>query len=200
MIEVEKKFILNNIDQARLIVGAVFLSEKTFTEVYYDTEDYKLTRIGRWLRRRDEKFELKSSLTIGQIEKADQYEEIEDEAKIIASLGLDPKISLAENIKQADYVIFYEGTTTRTKYKLGEFIIDLDYVVYKNDDNATYRIAEIELLIPSKDGVDEAAEKILNLAKDLNLTIGPVRGKVIEYLRLFKPDHFQILLDAGVIR
>jgi len=38
MIEVEKKFILNEQDKERLTKNADFLNERVFTDIYYDTE------------------------------------------------------------------------------------------------------------------------------------------------------------------
>ena len=44
MIEVEKKFQLSGEEKQRLLTGAAFVSEKTFTDVYYDTKDYFTTK------------------------------------------------------------------------------------------------------------------------------------------------------------
>ena len=43
MIEVEKKFILNEQDKWRLTKAAQFLDERVFTDIYYDTEIFPLT-------------------------------------------------------------------------------------------------------------------------------------------------------------
>jgi len=40
----------------------------------------------------------------------------------------------------------------------------------------------------------------MNFAKTQNLTIAPVRGKVIEYLKRIKPNHYQALVQAKVIK
>jgi len=43
-----------------------------------------------------------------------------------------------------------------------------------------------------------ASDKILAYAQHLGLKTGPVRGKVTEYLRRNRPDHFRELVDAKV--
>jgi len=82
MIEVEKKFILSEQEKERLIKDAEFLSERVFTDIYYDTEKFLLTSQDKWLRSREGKFELKLPLHKGRERLADQYDEIEDEQKI----------------------------------------------------------------------------------------------------------------------
>ena len=42
MIEIERKFKLNEAEKESLLAGAIFVGEKTFTDVYYDTEDFTL--------------------------------------------------------------------------------------------------------------------------------------------------------------
>ena len=59
MIEVEKKFILTTEQEKSLIEGADFLGEKKFTDIYYDDEDFSLTKKDLWLRNREGRFELK---------------------------------------------------------------------------------------------------------------------------------------------
>ena len=44
MIEIEKKFILTDGHKEKLLEKAEFLGEKTFTDVYYDTPEYALTK------------------------------------------------------------------------------------------------------------------------------------------------------------
>jgi len=48
MIEVEKKFILNEQDVERLTKNAQFLNERIFTDIYYDTENFSLTSYDKW--------------------------------------------------------------------------------------------------------------------------------------------------------
>ncbi len=197
MIEVEKKFLLNNQDKERLTKDAKFLNERIFTDIYYDTEFFSLTSKDKWLRSREGRFELKLPLHEGAERLADQYDELEDEQKIKEALNLPFGGNLADNLVKAGYSPFCTYKTTRRKYKKEPFIIDLDVVDFQD---FTYNIGEIELMVNDKSEIEGAIEKIMSFAKTQNLTIAPVRGKVIEYLKRIKPKHYQALVQARVVK
>ena len=197
MIEVEKKFILNEQDKERLTKNADFLNERVFTDIYYDTKIFSLTSNDKWLRSREGKFELKLPLHEGTDRLADQYDELEDEQKIRESLNLSPNGSVADDLAKAGYFPFCTCKTTRKKYKKEPFIIDLDIV---NFHDFIYNIGEVELMVKEKSEIESAIEKIMNFAKSQNLTIAPVRGKIIEYLKRVKPNHYQALVQANVVK
>ena len=197
MIEVEKKFILTNDDKARLIEGTTFIKEYVFEDSYYDNELFSLSSKDVWLRNRNGKFELKVPLHKSLERSADQYNEIEDENKIKKFLKLHLNESVEMSIKNAGYFPFCTYKTTRKKYKKDMFVIDIDYVEF---DSFTYDIGEIELMVNNENEMKDAIEKILDFAKSYNLTIAPVRGKVIEYLKRVKPQHYQALITSGVIK
>ena len=197
MIEVEKKFILNEQDKERLTKEAQFLNERVFTDIYYDTEIFSLTTNDKWLRSREGRFELKLPLHEGVDRLADQYDELEDEQKIREALNLPPKGKLADDLAKAGYSPFCTCKTTRRKYKKESFIIDLDVVDFQD---FTYNIGEIELMVNEKSEIGSAIEKIMDFTKSQNLTIAPVRGKVIEYLKRAKPNHYQVLVQTGVVK
>lgn len=197
MIEVEKKFILEEIDKSRLTDGAEFLNERIFTDTYYDTKDFVLTSQDKWLRSRGDRFELKLPLHSGAERLADRYDELEDESSIKETLSFDVNKSLANNLKENDYIPFCICKTTRSKYKKGQFIIDLDVVDFQD---FTYAIGEIELMVNEKSEIEEAINKIMFFAIKNNLKIAPVRGKVIEYLKRAKPEHFRALVKVGVVQ
>lgn len=198
MIEVEKKFILDDKDKRRLTKDASFLNERAFTDIYYDTKFFFLTSNNKWLRSRDGKFELKISLNDGISKLSeDQYDELEDEQKIREALNLPSNGNLANDLIKAEYFPFCTCRTTRRKYQKESFIIDFDTVDFQD---FTYDIAEIELMVNGKSEIEEAIEKIMAFAKEQELTIVPVRGKVVEYLKRVKPDHYQALIDSGVVK
>ncbi|OGZ39409.1 MAG: hypothetical protein A3B04_03605 [Candidatus Portnoybacteria bacterium RIFCSPLOWO2_02_FULL_39_11] len=197
MIEVEKKFILNKQDKERLTKRAEFLNERVFADIYYDTNNFSLTSKDKWLRSREARFELKLPLHKGAERSADQYDELEDEQKIREALNLPLNGSFADDLTKAGYVPFCICKTTRRKYKKGLFIIDLDIVDFQD---FTYNIGEIELMVNEKSEIESAVEKIIDFAKMQNLTIAPVRGKVIEYLRRARPSHYQVLVQSGVVK
>lgn len=196
MIEVEKKFILSRQDEERLTKDSQFINERVFTDIYYDTENFSLTSKDKWLRFRDGKFELKLPLHNGSDRLADQYEELEDEHKIREILNLSSNENFADDLAMDGYLPFCACKTTRKKYKRGLFIIDIDSVDFQN---FTYSIGEIELMVNEKSQIESAIEKIMAFVKKQNLTIAPVRGKVIEYLKRIKPNHYQTLVQAGVV-
>ena len=197
MIEVEKKFILNEHDKERLTKDAEFLNERVFTDIYYDTEIFSLTANDKWLRSREGRFELKLPLHEGIDRLADQYDELEDQRKIRGVLNLPPNGNLADDLAKAGYSPFGTGKTTRRKYKKGPFIIDLDVVDFQD---FTYELGEIELMVNEKTEIEKAIEKIMAFAKTQNLTIAPVRGKIMEYLKRARPGHYQALVRAGVVK
>lgn len=198
MIEIEKKFLLNDDDISRLTQGAEFLGEKTFTDSYFDTEDYSLTRHDKWLRNRDGRFELKLPMHegAGQGARVDQYDELEDEDSIRAHLSL-PSGDMANVLAEQGYTAFATVTTTRRKYQKGGFGIDLDIVDLKG---SPYHIGEIEVMVNDKSEMDAAADEITQFATQHGLRILPVRGKVVEYIKRHRPDHYQALVAAGAIQ
>lgn len=197
MIEVEKKFIFSAEDKERLVKDARFINEHTFTDIYYDTENYSLTTKDIWLRSRENKFELKTPAHQGSYRLVDQYEEIEDEVKIREVLNLPTEENFINAIAKAGYCPFCTCKTTRQKFKKEAFTIDIDSVDFQDFN---YHIGEIELMVNEKSEVEDAIEKIITFAEINNLNIQPVRGKVIEYLKRVKPDHYYSLVQAGVVK
>ncbi|MDD5463662.1 MAG: CYTH domain-containing protein [Candidatus Moranbacteria bacterium] len=197
MFEVGKKFILSEKDIARLVEGSEFLGEKTFTDVYYDTDEFALTKNDIWLRKRGEEFELKLPMHLGDKNFSQQYQEIEGEEKIREIFAIAKINDFESDIEAFDYKPFCDCATTRKKFKKEGFVIDLDFVVY--DDKSVYNIGEIELIVEKKNQMAEALEKIEKFAQKNGLKSLPVRGKVIEYLLRSKPGHYRALVEAGVV-
>ena len=197
MIEVEKKFILSEQDKKRLTKDAEFLSERVFTDIYYDTEKWLLTSQDKWLRFREGVFELKLSLHNGVERLTDQYDELADEQRIRQVIDLPPNKNLADDLIKAGYFPFCTCKTTRRKYKKEPFIICLDIVDFQD---FTYNIGEIELMVNDKSEIEGAIEKIMDFAKSQNITIAPVRGKIVEYLKRARPNHYQTLVKKKVVK
>lgn len=197
MIEVEQKFILSEEDIERLTADAVFLSEKTLTDTYYDTADFALTKNDMWLRKRGEEFDLKLPMHIEGNKFMNQYQEVEGEDKIREIFSIALIGDFVEDIKVFGYESFCQCSTTRRKFKKDGFNIDLDTVEY---GDFTYNIAEIELMVNNKTEISEAMKKIEAFAKENGLKIENVRGKVIEYLLRKKPRHYRALVGADVVK
>jgi len=196
MIEIEKKFILTNVQKEKLLKNAEFLGEKTFTDIYYDTPEYALTKNDIWLRARNGKFELKLPLQKNGYELTNQYHEVEGEEKIRQIFDIVPMRSFLEDIQSFGYASFGEFRTIRKEYKKEKFTIDLDEVDF-GDSN--YSIAEIELLVESEEEIKKANNEILTFAKLMGLRSENLRGKMSEYLFRQKPEHYKALVDAGVV-
>ena len=185
MIEVERKFILKEGDIDKLTKRAEFISEKTFTDTYYDTAEFSLTTKDIWLRQRGDRFELKVPLNQGESmtnRVLDQYEEYETEEEIRKILNLPEKKTLKEDLEESGYHPIATLITTRKKYKKGEFIIDFDIIDFG------YSIGEIELMIKDKSEIKKASDKIIAFAEENGLIISAVLGKLVEYIRRNDPE------------
>jgi len=195
MIEVEKKFKITKEDEKRLIDGADFLGIKKIEDTYYDSKDYSLTKQGKWLRRRDGEFEIKLPLGDGA-GGFDQYDEIKGADAVAPLIGIEPRADLEQALLEKGYVPFIHLITTRSKYKRGDFSIDIDFVDF---GDFAFEIAEIELLIEDQNAMSGAVARIAAFAGKNELAVSPVRGKVVEFLYRKRPDHYHALYEAGVI-
>lgn len=197
MIEVEKKFLLDEEQEKKIITEAKFIFEKIFTDIYYDKSDYSLTKNDKWLRQRSGKWELKVSLDKTAGRKGDIYDEIEDENKIREILNIPVEDNFEDDLIRSGYSEFCSCKTTRKKYKLGGYGVDIDFVDF-GDFN--YSLAEIELMAEQEREVKYALQKIIELADYLGLENKYVMGKVLVYLERKKPEHFQVLVNSGVVK
>jgi len=196
MIEVEKKFTLSEAEIEKLTQGAEFVGEKIFTDTYFDSPDYKLTTRDKWLRLRGDRFELKLPMNEGKgasDRKLDQYEELDSDDEIRRVLGLKQQGTLREDLEVCGYKSFASFTTTRRKFKSGEFVIDLDVMDFG------YSIGEIELMVSDESEMEQALDRILAFANKQGLVIAPVRAKVIEFINRNNADHYEALKKAGVL-
>lgn len=196
MIEVEKKFILTPENERRLLDGAEFVSERTFTDVYYDSDDYALTTNDIWLRARDSRWELKVSLRTDLHRSGDQYEEIEDEGRIREKLRMPAGENLENDLSLAGYAPFCTITTLRRTYKKGPFTIDLDEGRWSG---GSHILAEIELMVNDAPEAGKALQDIHAFAEQNGLALERVHGKAVMYLKRSRPQHFRALVEAGVV-
>ncbi len=197
MVEVEKKFAVSEGELARLVAGAHFLGKKKFTDAYYDTADYALTKKDIWLRTRAGKFELKFPITgRAAAQGVTVYDEIESADAIRAKLGLPVGQQLEASLAAGGYSPFAEITTTRSTHEKGGFHIDAD------EADFGYAILEIELMVPSAGEAGSAGKRIVDFASAHGIALSAVlpRGKVLEYIRRNRPEHFRALEEAWGMR
>lgn len=193
MIEVEKKFLIDENNIQKLVEGAEFVNEKKFIDTYWDMADYSLTITDFWLRSRDGRFELKVPMLGGGKRLVDQYEELDSDNQIANKLSL-PTGNLEKELRGANYSPFATITTIRNKYKKDGFIIDIDELDFG------YNIVEVELMVNEKGEIDNAINKILSFAKANNLEVSQVRSKIVEYIKRNNPQHYKALLNAGIVK
>lgn len=196
MIEIEKKFILNEVAKDRLLEGAEFLSEKTIHDEYFDTEDFSLTKKDWWLRSRNGQFEFKIANHEGIDRLVDSYKEIEDETEVKKMLNFPIEKDLKASLSEHGYTVFCAFTTIRKKYQKEGFGLDLDIATAPN---FSFEVAEIELMVDNQSEAKDAIDKILDFADRIGLEKKRVQGKVAVFLKLLKPDHFKALIEAGVL-
>ncbi len=192
----EKKFVLTDEQEAKLLEGAEFLCETEFTDTYYDDSRHSLTTGDVWLRSRDGRFELKIPMNVAIEERAtDRYRELETDEEIAAYLKLPEYKAFADALQQMEYAPFATITTKRRKYKKDGYGIDLDATDFG------YNVAEIEHMTDDESKIHDATQKLVEYAAAYGLSESNVTpGKVVEYLRRNNPVHFQTLIEAKVIK
>ncbi|MDP2705707.1 MAG: CYTH domain-containing protein [bacterium] len=195
MIEVEKKLKITPEQEKNLIAGAKFIEEQRLLNSFYDDSEYSLTKKDLWLRDRNGHFELKVPIAANH---TGQYEELENDEEIKKALNFPETAELRQELERRGYSPFYSCLTIRRKYKKEGFTIDLDLTSFNQE--TTYEIAEIELLVNKKEEAEEAIAKIKKFAADNGIPYDMARGKIIEFLKRYKPDHYQVLVNAGVVK
>ncbi len=196
MIEIEKKFVVTEDAKKRIFDNAEFVKTIMFTDVYYDTQDFALTCSDRWLRRRDERMELKIPLPMENYRsrRIDQYRELENDNDIATELGIFmTNSSLCDSLEKNGFISFATITTTREVYKSG----DLNIVFDKADFG--YNVGEIEMMVESENEMEIAIKNILDYANRIGVTLVSINGKLTEFIKRNDPAHYQKLIDSEVI-
>lgn len=192
MIEIEKKFALRPGDEESLLEGAEFVKEVVNEDTYWDYADYRLTIKRWWLRSRNGQWELKIALPQSGGFGVDRYDELETEKEVREKIVPESAsgVSLEEDLRVAGIEPFGTIRTTRRKYRHGSFNIDLDIADYG------HTLCEIEIMVTPDADMDAAAQSILDFARKHGVSTDKVRGKVLEYLFRFRPEHYEALQRA----
>jgi len=202
MIEIEKKFLLTEQQQNDLLGGAQELGLKLVEDSYLDTDTFTLTTNDLWFRERDGAYELKAPLKSGSgsYTGTNRYNEITDVEEIAQVLGFEAGLDFETSLSRAGIKKFMTIFTSRNSYEKQGFHIDVDSATYL-DSAFEYAVAEIELLVNSESEADEADRRIVEFAKKFELTTDQVvLGKVASYLKAEKPEHYEALVSAGVLK
>jgi thiamine-triphosphatase len=193
MIEIEKKFSLTEEQLKKIGKLAKFISKKSFTDIYFDDENYSLTKKDWWLRKRDGKFELKIPIGLStERNKLNIYEEIITIQEIADKVCIqETNSNFTTELEKNNLHPFCKLTTLRTKYSLDGFTIDID------DMDFGFSLCEIEKIAESESEIEKITAEIMEFAKSLGLEIKPVPGKVVEYLWRNNRAHYDALVASG---
>jgi adenylate cyclase class IV len=193
MIEIEKKFLANKQQLALIAKEASFIKEVKLIDTYYDTSDYKLTLKDEWLRKRNDKFELKVGIKTKDVT-TDHYEELTDDKAIMHYLNLYGS-NLSFALEEAAIVPFCVFNTIRKKYKLANCYVDIDETDFGDH---VYRLVELEILVKTKKDIKKATSILEEIARKFTLT-NPALSKLTVYLSMKRPLHYKALHDAGIL-
>jgi len=187
-IEVERKFHITEEEVASLLEGAEYLGEKTYTDICFDSENFGMTTKDQWLRRRNGRYDYKMSFKKQDKTGVDNYHEYTgDEVRKHLKLGAG---DMEKELAKAGIKPIAKIVTTRKEYKKGEFGIVIDSMDFG------YQIGEIELVVSEKD-VEKASKKIMTFANSYGLKLDNNRGKFLEYVCRYRPEHRKALIQAG---
>lgn len=196
-VEVERKFILAEKDRILLLSDSAHLNRELIRDEYYDNNSYALARKGCWLRSRNGKFELKIPLQLPKPlrELVQHYKELKVPDEISSALGFSEQSGLEAALKENNYDIYCVCITARSNYRKGKFNICLDEAEFKGKD-FKYSLAEIEIMA-EEEKRQEAESELMNFARLHKLSMEQPRGKIVEYMRRFLPEHYKAFKDAG---
>ncbi|KAJ8607176.1 hypothetical protein CTAYLR_007328 [Chrysophaeum taylorii] len=205
VIEVEAKFQAQDVREAILANGGRVLGEVSFEDTYYDTKECALTTQDRWLRRRDDAWELKVPVAETKRSGGERtvFREIEGAEPVAAELrrlypnlfSIDARCSEAA-LEAAGCAAFAQFRTTRGKFEIRGCRLDLDHASFGHS------VLEIEAVVQTPEEVPAAERKIREVAdlvgaKPLQHNSG---GKLETYIRRHVPHVLEALVAAGVLK
>ncbi len=176
--EVEVKFQPTEEQLKKLLEGAIFVHEKENHDIYYDFNDYRLTKQDVRLRFRNGFPQLKVGKERGV---ADEIKNEEDIKKYFKT-DLDLKDYIYKNM-----TVFIEYKVKRKEYEKEGFTIDLD------DCNFGYKLCEIEKIVKDKSEISKIKKEILDFAFKNGIEYRKISSKRDEYLRKMRPEVYKEL-------
>lgn len=187
-IEIEIKFHFTKEDVENIAKFATFISKDSFTDSYFDTKDYMLTKNNFWLRKREENFELKIPTPNSSKNGIFSYQEITNFSSLEYEISqvLQIKKSLRELIKEEILLPYCTFTSYRKKYKYNEFTFDFD------ETDFGFSIGELEIIV-TEDSLKQGQEKLENYFNSLNLKKSKSIGKLVEFIKERNPEQYKII-------
>ena len=226
-IEVERKYSAGDgveaIARRVADLGGSEIGSVAFTDTYYDTPECSLTSNDVWLRRRDEKWEIKVPIAgdarrsggertvFREVEGAagclDELEKVlgTGEAEVSSGTKRDERereresandeLRLERFAASKAVAPFASFATTRAKFSLDGASIDVDCASFG------HTVVEVEVLCGDANEVPAAEEKVNKVAAKLLLTeIGATGGKLETFLRKNCPKQLEALVANGILK
>ena len=172
--EVESKFrVPPGFEKLAKAKGAKLLQQTTFNDVYFDAVNHELTLTGRWLRKRDSKWELKIQKLKNDLW-IESNCEIEDEKEIVKELlktltdrysnAIRDCTSVEDIIQSTCCKQIASFTTRRTGFEMPNgVLIDLDQASFG------YQVGELEVIVANEKDIELAKETIQKTARLLGM-------------------------------
>lgn len=172
--EVESKFrVPPGFEKLAKTKGAKLLEQTSFTDVYFDAVNHDLTLTGRWLRKRDSKWELKIQKLKNDL-RIESNCEIEDEGGILNELRktltarysnvIRGCTSIKDIIQSTCCKQIASFTTRRTVFEMPNgVLIDLDQASFG------YQVGELEVVVANENDIEMAKETIQKTARLLGM-------------------------------
>lgn len=199
--EVEKKLQLTVSQSLSLIEGFDMVDQIEFTDTYWKDSGLHLPLRDRWLRKRGDEWVLKvpTSLESSTKRASDKYREIIDFEDIKQTLGvMGISEDFEQDLKDFGYTPWFEISSVRNVFTSEKFP---GITITEDTTGFGYEIWEVEKCVPSQPEMENAEREIIEFIYAQGVEPqGYVRGKVHEYLFRYKPDEFQVLADAGVMK
>ncbi len=201
--EIEIKLSVGRMYLERLVFGFKSSGQEVIRDEYYDSSSFWLTKKDVWLRKRTNsdgaKFEMKvGSASNKKSSDVTDYEEVRDLGRIAEFLGIPVSRLSDDGLRENGYLPFCSCITSRSKWKNGIFTIDIDDASFVGYPNFSFPVVEIEV---ESDDPKAAGKLVKDLLFERGVTFKLLQfGKICEFLKLHKPNHFQALLEVGVIK
>jgi thiamine-triphosphatase len=227
MLEVEQKFVLSDVEsttsiESKLVdLGMAKNGETYMVDWYFDLDVPTLTPLDKWLRYRD----VLGKGGVWQLKKGQRheggvtvYEEVEGDEAVQQALDI---INWQTEMPPTTPITEYEGyqipdlpdptcglvpfcrlETKRTcwRYPHGDsssLAVDLDVTNYG------YMVGEVEIVVETKDEVQEAQHRIEEFARfllpSLDSEAEPAVGKLEHYLMAHRPEFYRACVERGNI-
>lgn len=218
--EIERKFVLNSSSKSRLLAvareTAAKVCDETFTDAYYDDEDFSLTLSDRWLRLRNDVWQLKQPVSGREGEHGHcspralttVYEEVTGISAVNKALGRKCSVENDKGLARFAWL-----KTQRTSFSIPWMDFDNVQVVLDrcesigNNDSGHFEhtVGEIEICHYDTSSITNAEKAIDVFCKVHQLGCNTVSnddgggGKLVQYLRANSPRHYSLLLNAGFV-